>query len=83
MNAKKITTTVKWYNPEKGYGFLLNPDGPDIFVHQSVIAMDGRRFLTDGEPVECTFEVTGGGRVRAVWCRKVNTGATPPPGHTR
>ncbi|GAA4054447.1 cold-shock protein [Nonomuraea sp. NPDC050663] len=51
--------TVKWFNAEKGYGFIA-PDGgaPDVFVHFSEIQGNGYRSLEDGQRVE--FEVTQG-----------------------
>lgn len=51
--------TVKWFNSEKGYGFIA-PDGggADVFVHYSAIAADGYRSLDDDQRVE--FEVTQG-----------------------
>lgn len=50
--------TVKWFSPEKGYGFIEQPDGEDLFVHFSEIQVDGFRTLTEGQPVR--FEVTEG-----------------------
>lgn len=50
--------TVKWFNPEKGYGFISQNDGEDLFVHFSEIKMDGFRTLEEGLPV--SFEVTTG-----------------------
>ncbi len=47
--------TVKWFNESKGYGFIAQEDGPDVFVHFSAIRGDGFRTLTEGELVE--FEV--------------------------
>jgi CspA family cold shock protein len=44
--------TVKWFDSKKGFGFLLNADGKDVFVHFSSIDGDGFRALKDGEPVE-------------------------------
>ncbi len=52
------TGTVKWFNSEKGYGFIQQDDGTDIFVHHSAIEMDGYRTLREGQAVE--FEVTQG-----------------------
>ncbi len=49
---------VKWFNPEKGYGFITRDDGEDIFVHYSAIAGEGFRSLEEGQAVE--FEVTTG-----------------------
>ena len=48
--------TVKWFNPEKGFGFISREDGEDLFVHHSEIKMDGFRTLNEGQVVE--FEVT-------------------------
>ncbi len=50
--------TVKWFNPEKGYGFISREDGEDLFVHWSEIQMDGYKSLDEGMAV--TFEVTTG-----------------------
>ena len=43
--------TVKWFNNKKGYGFINEESGRDIFVHFSSIAMDGYKSLTEGEQV--------------------------------
>jgi CspA family cold shock protein len=50
--------TVKWFNDAKGYGFISQEGGEDVFVHHTAIQMDGFRTLKEGEPVE--FEVTQG-----------------------
>ena len=47
--------TVKWFNNKKGYGFINEENGRDIFVHFSSIAMDGYKSLTEGEQV--IFEI--------------------------
>jgi CspA family cold shock protein len=52
--------TVKWFNAEKGYGFIAVDNGPDVFVHFSAIQMDGYKSLEDGQRVE--FEVTQGNK---------------------
>ena len=53
------TGTVKWFNAEKGYGFITPDDGgKDLFVHQSQIDVAGFRDLADGQKVE--FEATQG-----------------------
>jgi CspA family cold shock protein len=56
--SEKITGTVKWFNDEKGYGFIAQENGPDVFVHFSAIGGQGRRTLKDGEKVK--FVVTQG-----------------------
>jgi CspA family cold shock protein len=48
--------TVKWFNAEKGYGFIATQSGPDVFVHYSAIQTDGYRELTQGQQVEYEIE---------------------------
>ena len=51
--------TVKWFSPEKGFGFIAQDDGDaDVFVHQTAIQMDGFRTLHEGQRVE--FEIVEG-----------------------
>lgn len=50
--------TVKWFNAEKGFGFIAVEGGPDVFVHYSAIQSDGYRTLEEGQSVE--FEVVQG-----------------------
>jgi CspA family cold shock protein len=50
--------TVKWFNAEKGYGFIAEDGGPDVFVHYSAIDMAGYKSLEEGDRVE--FEVSQG-----------------------
>ena len=52
------TGTVKWFNPEKGFGFISQPSGPDVFVHFSAIEGAGYRNLDENDQVE--FEITSG-----------------------
>jgi CspA family cold shock protein len=52
------TGTVKWFNPDKGFGFISREDGEDVFVHFSAIAGDGYRNLEENQKVE--FDVTQG-----------------------
>ncbi|AIQ28935.1 cold shock domain-containing protein [Paenibacillus sp. FSL R7-0204] len=52
--------TVKWFNAEKGYGFLQVEGGEDVFVHFSAIQGDGFKTLDEGQAVE--FDVTDGNR---------------------
>jgi CspA family cold shock protein len=53
-----VTGTVKWFNESKGFGFIEQESGPDVFVHFSAIKGDGFKTLTDGQKVE--FTVTDG-----------------------
>jgi CspA family cold shock protein len=50
--------TVKWFNADKGYGFITPESGADVFVHFSAIQTDGYRSLEEGQAVE--FDVTQG-----------------------
>ncbi len=50
--------TVKWFNDQKGFGFIEQEGGPDVFVHHSAIAGNGFKSLKEGDRV--TFEVTKG-----------------------
>jgi cold shock protein len=52
------TGTVKWFNAEKGYGFISREGGSDLFVHYTAIQGSGYRSLEEGQSVE--FEVTQG-----------------------
>ena len=52
------TGTVKWFSPEKGFGFITQADGPDVFVHFSAIEGAGYRNLEEGQAVE--FDITEG-----------------------
>jgi CspA family cold shock protein len=54
----KVTGTVKWFNDSKGFGFIEQEDGPDVFVHFSAIQGDGFKTLAEGQKVE--FTVTDG-----------------------
>ena len=57
--------TVKWFNAEKGYGFISQADGDDLFVHFSEIKMDGYKTLEEGQAV--SFDITTGqnGKLKA------------------
>jgi CspA family cold shock protein len=56
--ADRETGTVKWFNAEKGYGFIQRDNGSDVFVHHSEIQAEGYRTLNEGDRVE--FTVTQG-----------------------
>ena len=50
--------TVKWFNDQKGYGFITPESGKDVFVHHSAIQGDGYKSLSEGQAVE--FDITTG-----------------------
>ena len=60
MEGIAMTGTVKWFNNQKGYGFISDSEGNDIFVHYSGLVMDGFKTLEEGQAVE--FEVTEGAK---------------------
>lgn len=55
-----MTGKVKWFNAEKGFGFIESEDGTDVFVHYSAITMDGYKTLEEGAEVE--FDVIEGAK---------------------
>ncbi|RFA33361.1 cold-shock protein [Virgibacillus dokdonensis] len=55
-----MTGKVKWFNAEKGFGFIEREDGDDVFVHFSAIQADGFKTLEEGQDVE--FEIVEGNR---------------------
>ena len=54
----RTTGTIKWFNDSKGYGFIGQDGGADVFVHYSAIEGDGHKSLQEGDQVE--FELTQG-----------------------
>ncbi len=56
--SERVTGTVKWFNGAKGFGFIAQDGGPDVFVHYSAIQAEGFRNLEEGQQVE--FRVTQG-----------------------
>ena len=56
--SETTTGTVKWFNDSKGFGFIEQESGPDVFAHFSNISGDGFKSLTEGQKVE--FTVTQG-----------------------
>ncbi len=63
--------TVKWFNADKGYGFIAQEDGEDVFVHFSEIQGEGFKTLDEGQKV--SFEITQGqnGKMQASNVRKI------------
>lgn len=58
MAEKRVQGTVKWFNGTKGYGFIQQPNGPDVFVHYSAIRGQGFRNLAEGQAVEFEIEMS-------------------------
>ena len=56
--SNRVTGTVKWFNESKGFGFIEQQSGPDVFAHFSAISGSGFKTLADGQSVE--FTVTQG-----------------------
>ena len=54
--SETVKGTVKWFNESKGYGFLSQPEGEDIFVHYTAIQANGFRTLKEGQEVEFNVE---------------------------
>ncbi len=54
--SERIIGTVKWFNGSKGYGFIAQEEGADVFVHFSAIGIDGYRTLDEGQQVEFSIE---------------------------
>jgi len=58
MSDQLTSGVVKWFNEDKGFGFITQENGPDVFVHFRAINGSGRRNLKEGQQV--TFEITQG-----------------------
>ena len=58
MQMTRIKGTVKWFNNAKGFGFIGQENGPDVFVHYSAVKSEGYKSLQEGDQVE--FEIVQG-----------------------
>ena len=70
------TGTVKWFDTKKGFGFIIGPEGQDVFVHFSSIEGDGFRSLKDGETVD--YDIAQG--AKGFSATRVKRGANTPTG---
>jgi CspA family cold shock protein len=70
------TGTVKWFDTKKGFGFIIGPEGQDVFVHFSSIEGDGFRSLKDGETVD--YDIAQG--AKGFSATRVKRGANTPGG---
>ncbi len=74
-----IQGVVKWFDPKKGFGFIVGPEKQDIFVHFSKIQGDGFRVLKDGSNVQYDAELTDKGWHATKVTRLDNIEVTIPP----
>ena len=73
------TGTVKWFDTKKGFGFIIGPEGQDVFVHFSSIEGDGFRSLKDGESVD--YDIARGDKgYSATRVKRMAGGASASPG---
>ena len=59
--SDRVLGTVKWFNADKGYGFITQPDGDDVFCHYSAIEMSGFKTLREAQEVEFSIEESAKG----------------------
>ncbi|MBL8963871.1 MAG: cold shock domain-containing protein [Phycisphaeraceae bacterium] len=76
---------VKWFDPRKGFGFIVGPEGQDIFVHYSVIEGDGYKVLKDGSKVSYDAQRSDKGwkATRVIRVESVEVTVVPRRGYTR
>lgn len=80
----QVEGTVKWFDPRKGFGFIVGPQGQDVMVHYSVIQGDGFRVLRDGSQVEYDAVKTDKGwKATRVVRRETVEVRVPKRGYTR
>jgi len=75
-DAERMVGEVKWFNNEKGFGFIKQDDEADIFVHYSAIVGNGYRSLNEGDKV--SFKITDGRKGKQADEVEVIERATPP-----
>ncbi len=63
--SERSTGTIRWFSAPKGYGFIGQEDGDDIFVHYTAIQMDGYKRLKEGQKVEFSVEIGDKGKQAA------------------
>jgi len=56
MSSMSVEGTIKWFNEKKGYGFIQQDNGPDIFVHYTSISAEGFKTLAEGQRVKFDIE---------------------------
>lgn len=59
--SDRVTGSVKWFNADKGFGFITRSDGKDVFVHHNAIRGEGFKTLTEGQKVEYSLTDTDRG----------------------
>jgi len=75
-----LTGSVKWFDSRRGYGFIVGPEGQDVFVHYSSIDAEGFRFLRQGDQVEYELRDTPKGpQAQLVRQMSRTTGNAQPP----
>ena len=75
MEQSRVSGKVKWFSNQKGYGFITQEDGKDVFCHFSGILSEGYKTLNEGDSVE--FEVTQGAKgEQAINVRVINMAVT-------
>lgn len=75
--------TVKWFDPKKGFGFIIGPEGQDIFIHYTKIAGEGFRVLKDGAKVRYDAENSSKGWNASRVVRSEEDEAAARKGHAR
>ena len=84
-NLTGVEGVVKWFDPRKGFGFIVGPEGQDIFVHFTVIQGDGFRVLKDGSKVnyDATRSDKGWKATKVTRVDEAEITVRPPKGYSR